>query len=61
MHIIRYNRWAAQQLEDPDLTAEMQAIKDEPAEIRDRFAMDLSFGTAGMGGVIGAGAQRRTT
>lgn len=58
MHIIRYNRWLAQPLEDPDLTAELQGIKDDTEAIRDRFAIDLSFGTAGMRGVIGAGTNR---
>uniref|UniRef100_S0DFT1 Putative phosphoglucomutase n=1 Tax=termite gut metagenome TaxID=433724 RepID=S0DFT1_9ZZZZ len=58
MHIIRYNRWLGQKLEDPDLTAELQAIQGDTDAIRERFAIDLSFGTAGMRGVIGAGTNR---
>jgi phosphoglucomutase len=58
MHIIRYNRWLAQALEDSDLTAELAAVKTDAEAIRDRFAIDLSFGTAGMRGVIGAGTNR---
>lgn len=58
MHIIRYNRWLAQTMEDPDLAAELAAIQGDGEAIRDRFAIDLSFGTAGMRGVIGAGTNR---
>ncbi len=58
MHIIRYNQWLQQRLEDPELTAELHAIQNEPEAIRERFAIDLSFGTAGMRGVIGAGINR---
>ena len=58
MHIIRYNRWVNHALEDPDLTGELQAIQNDPKAIRERFAIDLTFGTAGMRGIIGAGTNR---
>ena len=58
MYLDRYNRWLAQPLEDADLTRELQSIKGDDEAIRDRFAIDLSFGTAGMRGVIGAGTNR---
>lgn len=58
MHIIRYNQWLAQSMEDPDLSAELAAIKSDTEAIRERFAIDLSFGTAGMRGVIGVGTNR---
>lgn len=58
MHIIQYNRWASINMEDPDLKAELNEIKDDAEAIRDRFAIDLSFGTAGMRGVIGVGTNR---
>ena len=49
-------------IEDPRLDeqsrAELAAIKDDAREIEDRFYCDLSFGTAGMRGVLGAGANR---
>ena len=53
-----YERWLAQNLEDPDLTKELQSIRDNPAEINDRFYRDLEFGTGGLRGVIGAGTNR---
>lgn len=58
MHIIRYNRWLDHSMEDADLTAELHSIKDDADAIRERFAIDLSFGTAGMRGVIGTGTNR---
>ena len=36
----------------------MEAIKDNEAEIQDRFYKDLDFGTGGLRGVIGAGTNR---
>lgn len=53
-----YQRWLSQPLDDPDLTKELQAIKDQPEEINDRFYQDLAFGTGGLRGVIGAGTNR---
>lgn len=53
-----YERWLAQKLDDPDLTAELEAIRDQPDEINDRFYCNLDFGTAGLRGVIGAGTNR---
>lgn len=53
-----YERWLAQELDDKDLTEEIEAIKGQPEEINDRFYRDLEFGTAGLRGVIGAGTNR---
>ena len=58
MYMDDYKRWAAAQLEDADLTAELQAIAGQPGEIEDRFAVSLKFGTAGLRGVLGAGTNR---
>lgn len=38
--------------------AELDAIKDDSEEIKDRFAAPLAFGTAGMRGVVGVGTYR---
>ena len=38
--------------------AELEAIKDNDAEIKDRFYQSLEFGTAGLRGVIGLGLNR---
>ena len=37
---------------------ELDAIKNKPEEINDRFAAPLAFGTAGMRGVVGLGTYR---
>ena len=37
---------------------ELRAIADDENEIKERFYMDLEFGTAGLRGVIGAGVNR---
>ena len=52
--------WLARAGEDPDLTAELEAVKtDADADaVTDRFYRDLEFGTGGLRGVIGAGTNR---
>lgn len=53
-----YQSWLSYPLEDAELSAELQAIKNDNDAIFDRFYRDLSFGTAGLRGVIGAGTNR---
>ncbi len=53
-----FERWLAQDLDDKDLTAELESVKGQPEEINDRFYRDLEFGTGGLRGVIGAGTNR---
>ncbi len=53
-----YNEWLENATGDPDLTAELEAIKGNDDEILDRFYRSLEFGTAGLRGVIGAGTNR---
>ena len=43
-----YARWLAHDLEDPDLLPELLKVKDRDDEIKDRFAVSLQFGTAGL-------------
>ena len=50
--------WLRRAVEDGDLTAELSAVKDDPAAVSDRFYRDLAFGTGGLRGVIGAGTNR---
>ncbi len=53
-----YDLWM-QKLEDADpLKAELIAIARDPDEIEDRFYKELSFGTAGLRGKVGAGTNR---
>ncbi len=58
MYMDDYKRWLATDLEDPALTAELQKIEGQEDEIKDRFAVALKFGTAGLRGVLGAGSNR---
>lgn len=53
----RYNYWLEHDYFDDDTKIELREITDEK-EIEDRFYMDLSFGTAGLRGKIGAGTNR---
>ena len=54
----QYDLWCARATEDSDVTAELNAVKGQDAEIRDRFYRELAFGTGGLRGVIGAGSNR---
>ena len=58
MYLEAYKRWMEAELEDAALTAELQSIEGNEEEIKDRFAVALSFGTAGLRGVLGAGTNR---
>jgi len=58
MYMDDYKRWLEADLEDPALKAELEAINGQEEEIKDRFAVALKFGTAGLRGVLGAGSNR---
>lgn len=58
MYLEAYKRWMEAELEDAALTAELESIKGNEEEIKDRFAVSLKFGTAGLRGVLGAGTNR---
>ncbi len=53
-----YKRWLAYELEDADLYPELARVEGNDDEIKDRFAVSLKFGTAGLRGVLGAGTNR---
>ena len=53
-----YNEWLENAVEDADLIAELESIKDNEEEIHERFYKSLTFGTAGLRGVLGAGTNR---
>ena len=58
MYMDDYRRWLSASLEDAALTEELHTIEGKEDEIRDRFAVALKFGTAGLRGVLGAGSNR---
>ncbi|MDR1832442.1 MAG: phospho-sugar mutase [Fusobacteriaceae bacterium] len=53
-----YELWLNSGVLNDDEIKELQAIKDKPEEIEDRFYTDLSFGTGGMRGIRGMGRNR---
>ena len=53
-----YEQWLADPYFDEDTKNELRAIADDENEIKERFYMDLEFGTAGLRGIIGAGINR---
>ena len=53
-----YREWCTNPYFSEETRAELEAIKDNEAEIEDRFYRQLEFGTGGLRGVIGAGTNR---
>lgn len=58
MYQKEYERWLNTDLEDADLRPELAGIEGNDDEIKERFALALKFGTAGLRGVLGAGTNR---
>ena len=58
MYMDDYKRWVDVELEDAALTKELEEIAGNEEEIKERFAVALKFGTAGLRGVLGAGSNR---
>ena len=54
----QYDRWLSQSGMPADLTDELNSIAGNEDAITDRFYRELEFGTGGLRGVIGAGANR---
>lgn len=53
-----YSQWLENPYFDEETKKELKAIQDDENEIKERFYMDLEFGTAGLRGIIGAGTNR---
>lgn len=53
-----YREWLEDPYFDEHTKKELEAIKNDENEIKERFYMDLEFGTAGLRGIIGAGINR---
>lgn len=58
MYMSDYKRWMEADLEDAALKEELEAIAGDEEEIKERFAVSLKFGTAGLRGILGAGSNR---
>lgn len=57
-YLAKYNEWSTDTYFDKATREELLAIKDNDAEIKERFYKDLAFGTGGLRGIIGAGTNR---
>ena len=57
-YVKEYERWLAAPGLAADERAELEAIKGNNSEIESRFFAPLSFGTAGLRGVLGVGLYR---
>ena len=53
-----YEKWISSPKLDAKSKKELEDIKNDKKEIQDRFYQDLSFGTAGLRGKLGAGTNR---
>ena len=58
MYLDEYKRWCQAELEDPALVKELAEIAGDEEQIKERFAISLKFGTAGLRGVLGVGTNR---
>ena len=58
MYQDEYKRWLAADLIDFDLKKELQDIEGDDEAVKERFAVALQFGTAGLRGTLGAGTNR---
>lgn len=58
MYQDEYKRWLEADLLDVDLKTELMQIEGDDDKIKERFAVALKFGTAGLRGTLGAGTNR---
>ncbi len=58
MYQDEYKRWLEADLIDCDLGPELRSIAEDDEAIKERFAVALKFGTAGLRGTLGAGTNR---
>ena len=57
-YIEKYQEWLNHKNLDADLRKQLEEIKGNDSEIKDRFYKELEFGTAGLRGKLGAGTNR---
>jgi len=53
-----YEEWLSNPYFDEETKKELESIKDDEKEIKERFYTELEFGTGGLRGIIGAGINR---
>lgn len=57
-YLEKYEHWCGSPNIDEATAHELETMKDNDQEIKERFFCDLEFGTGGLRGVIGAGTNR---
>jgi len=57
-YLARYQEWLEFEELQPELREELEAIQNDEKEIYERFYQDLTFGTGGLRGILGAGTNR---
>ena len=57
-YLEKYEYWRTSNTFDNETHQELENIKEDENEIKERFYKDLEFGTAGLRGIIGAGTNR---
>ena len=57
MYNKEYQRWL-ENVKEEELLGELKSIEGNDEQIKDRFLLNLEFGTAGLRGVLGAGTNR---
>ena len=57
-YLKKYEEWLNNPFFDAETKEELESIKGNDSEIKDRFYKDLEFGTAGLRGVVGIGTNR---
>ena len=57
-YIDQYEYWCTSPLFSHETRKELEAIRNQKEEIKDRFSKELEFGTGGIRGVMGAGTNR---
>ena len=54
----KFNEWLNSSIIDDKTKKELEEISNDEKEVEDRFYKDLSFGTGGLRGIMGAGTNR---
>lgn len=55
--LTEYEKWINSDILSREMKVELEALKDDPEEIKYRFSSSLSFGTAGLRGIMAAGTN----
>lgn len=57
-YLEKYHHWLSYENIDTELKEDLLSVANDENEIKERFAVDMSFGTAGLRGIISAGTNR---